>query len=732
MDYKNFSLRAAFSAFFLGVFLFPTTFQAQSKAQRTIIRKASSQESITNMSTRLEREYDAKAITIEQLVAAKGLKKSEKFADGTVISLKDIGTDGTPLYYTTLMDPTSKVSRANTLYKGGILDLDLNGSGLEVGVWDAGTALDTHQEFDTRASKADNSDEISSHSTMVTGTIISSGVKEKAKGVAFAAEAKTYDWTRDKIEVAEAAANGLLLSNHSYGIKSDRVPDWYFGSYIKVSQDWDDIMYNAPYYLMVTAAGNAQNAHDNDLPIYGKTADGFDLLLGFTTSKNGMTIAGANTKFDKNGNLNEANVASYSSFGPTDDGRIKPDLAGDGTAVFSTSSNSNQSYSTSTGTSMATPGVTGSLLLLQQYHEQLYGTYMKAATLKGLALHTADDVQAAGPDYKMGWGVLNSKRAAEVLKEKEYSSLVTEETLTQGQVFSITVKATNDAPLLASISWTDPKGELINRGILNDVTAALTNDLDIRITKNGETYFPWKLNPAKANDRAKKGDNRVDPFERIDIDNASGEYTITVSHKGNLTNGAQNFSLIVSGVEITSCKIDIPEGLHLASATEAVAKIEWDAMDETLFEFQYKDVNDDTWTTGHTWDNHWNLPDLKMGSTYSMRLRAACTQNMTSEFSEELKFEFNGAATEEEKEYVPHTYASELNLSLYPNPAVNQITVDAEISKDAVYSIVTVSGNIIKKGALKGAVNVADLSSGLYVMMVQDYSGIKSSKFYKN
>ena len=196
--------------------------------------------------------------------------------------------------------------------------------------------------------------------------------------------------TKDKIEVTEAAADGLLLSNHSYGIKADRVPDWYFGAYTKVAQDWDKIMYNAPYYLMVSAAGNAQKSRDNESPTYGTTTDGFDVLLGFTLAKNGITVAGVISKIDGNGNLKSADVSAYSSFGPVDDGRIKPDIAGNGGSVLSTDSYSNTSYNTSSGTSMATPGVTGSLLLLQQYNEELYGSYMKAATLKGLALNTAD------------------------------------------------------------------------------------------------------------------------------------------------------------------------------------------------------------------------------------------------------------------------------------------------------------------------------------------------------
>ncbi|MAU27052.1 MAG: peptidase S8 [Muricauda sp.] len=732
MDYKYTVSRTVQIVLFASVLFCTAQLSAQSKDHKKFIQSAYKAKEIQTLASKMRADYDAKHIRLQQFAKENGLPMTAKLSDGTVVSLQDIGVDGTPLFYTTFMDPTSKVSRANELYAGGNLNLDLDGRGLQVGVWDAGIALTSHQEFGARAIKGDAVDEVSAHATMVTGTLISSGVNKKAKGVAFAAEALTHDWTRDKVEVIETAAQGMLLSNHSYGIKSDRVPDWYFGSYIKVSQEWDEIMYNAPYYLMVTAAGNAQNSYDNEVPVYGKAKDGFDLLLGFAVSKNGITVAGANTRIDDKGELKSATVASYSSFGPVDDGRIKPDLAGDGTAVFAASSYGNQSYDSSTGTSMATPGVTGSLLLLQQYHEQLYGTYMKAATFKGLALHTADDVAAAGPDYKMGWGVLNVKKAAEVLKNKEYSSIVNEATLTNGEVYTITVKADGNQPLLASISWTDPKGEFVNRGNLNDATAALTNDLDIRITKDGKTYFPWKLNPAKAADKAIKGDNLVDPYERIDIGDAAGEYTITVTHKGNLVNGAQDFSLIVSGAELTQCRVVAPNGLQLTSATEAVAKFGWDAAEDTLFEIQYKEKGQTEWVTGHTWENTWNIPDLEKGKTYEMRLRAVCTENLVSEFSDVLEFMFNGEATEQTLAYEPLSYPTELSISLYPNPAVNELTVNAELSSDAEFSVVTVSGNIIKKGKINGAINVSDLSSGLYVLMVQDHSGLKSSKFYKN
>src|SRR5690606_20883303 len=125
------------------------------------------------------------------------------------------------------------------------------------------------QEFDDRAIISDRSPETSLPVTLVTGTLISSGVQPNARGSAHRATARIYDWGRDKIEVAEEAAQGLLLSNHSYGILTDRVPDWYFGAYIQVSRDWDKIMYHAPYYLMVNAAGNARHSGDNASPNHG-------------------------------------------------------------------------------------------------------------------------------------------------------------------------------------------------------------------------------------------------------------------------------------------------------------------------------------------------------------------------------------------------------------------------------------------------------------------------------
>ncbi len=707
----------------------------QNRQQALQIQEEYNGSKIQSFTSELKKDFTTSRSKMLSMAKANGWKISETLENGNFVELQDVGPDGAPIYYSTFSDNVSQVSRANALYSNGSLNLDLSGEGMQVGVWDGGVALASHQEFDTRANIGDAGNTVSAHATMVMGTLIASGVKEKAKGVAYKANATTQDWSRDKIEVAEAAANGLLLSNHSYGIKSDRVPEWYFGSYIKVSQDWDKIMFNAPYYLMVSAAGNSQRMGDNSQPIYGKSSDGFDLMLGFAASKNGVTVAAADTRINTDGSLASATVANYSNFGPMDDSRIKPDIAGGGNNIYAANSSSATSYDTSSGTSMATPGITGSMLLLQEYYERLNATFMKAATLKGIVLHTADDVDAPGPDFKMGWGVMNTASAAELITNKDYTSIISEETLNDGETFSITVTADGINPLKASISWTDPAAEYVNRGILNDVTPALVNDLDIRILKDGKEFLPWKLSAANATAAATKGDNYVDPFERVELDNASGEYTIIVTNKGSLKDQSQNFSILVSGIKTNDCKINVPTGVSLDEATEEAVNVTWDAQVDALFEIQHRELGKADWTVDYQYETTNALTGLVKGKTYEVRLRTFCSANVMSEYTSVMEFTFDGTATQIEEEIVMEelSISEPLKLAIYPNPAVEQISIDSAVSQNARFTIVNTMGLTVKTGeASQRKIDVANLAAGLYILTVQDLEGVKSTKFYKS
>lgn len=475
-------------------------------------------------------------------------------AEGVLFELQFITEDGTPIYFQTFNANAAISTRANYLNTGGGLGLNLNGDDLTAHIWDGGLARSTHQEYDgaggnNRFSIGDGTTTLHYHSAHVTGTIMASGVQTAAKGMAWQADAIGYDWNYDTSEATTAASGGMLISNHSYGYGASGIPDSWFGQYGQDAHDWDAIMRNAPYYLMVVAAGNdGQDDTSNGSPLNGQSA--YDKLSGHATAKNNMVVAnGQDATINPDGSLNSVTRNAGSSEGPTDDYRIKPDIMGNGTSLYSTYETSNTAYNSITGTSMASPNVAGTLLLLQEHYVNLHGSFMKAATLKGLALHTADDVAPTGPDAQTGWGLMNAKKAAESLTTAAASSgsaIVEELSLTQGQSYQITVQANGVDPLMASISWTDLSGS-VNNGT-NSSTPALVNDLDIRLS-NGTTYTPWKLNAVNSNT---KGDNTVDPYERIDINGASGTYILTITHKGTLSGGSQNFSLIVTGIVVAS------------------------------------------------------------------------------------------------------------------------------------------------------------------------------------
>ncbi|MCV6631040.1 MAG: S8 family serine peptidase [Flavobacteriaceae bacterium] len=476
------------------------------------------------------------------------LRKTDQ--NGNYMALQHIAVDGTPIYYTTLNHTINEVTRVNHIQQANFANGSLDGSNMSIGIWDAGGVRTGHQEFDQRIAHGDNPSNTHVHATHVAGILLAKGKDSKAKGIATKATATSFDWYRDEIEVLEQAGNGMLLSNHSYGIDPKNVPDWYFGSYIYQAYDWDKIMYNAPHYLVVVAAGNSQGNGYNDSPMYGGSNDDLDLLIGFSLSKNALTVGAIkNSQIDTHGQLLGADMASYSSYGPADDGRIKPEIVTHGSGVYSTSSTTNKAYTLLSGTSAATPGVSGSLLLLQQYYQKEKGKHMQAATLKGLALHTADDLGERGPDPKSGWGALNAKTAAEVIQNEGMRSSIKELELSEGEIYSYIVKSDGKNPLFASISWTDAPGKImVNK--LNDSRAALVNDLDIRIYQNGEEYLPWKLQLHALDNGAVFGDNTVDPYERIQLESAEGSYEIVVSHKGSLLSGKQAFSLIVSGIDL--------------------------------------------------------------------------------------------------------------------------------------------------------------------------------------
>ena len=497
--------------------------------------------------------------------------------DGSISELMKLSPEGLPMYYSTQNVNAAKSTRTNHLNTGGSLGLNLNGQGMVIREWDGGNVRTTHNAFGGRVTVVDDPTNATTvlHSTHVCGTLVAAANPASVKGMAYQATARTFNWTDDGAECISEAEAGMLISNHSYGVpitsSGTTLPSWLIGSYSYDAYAWDDIAYNAPYYLEVMSAGNDGQVNDNPDPIY----NGYDKLVGNKTSKNNLIVASCqDVAAATNGTVVSANIIidSFSSQGPTDDYRIKPDITGNGDNLTSTSNASDTATAVLSGTSMASPNVAGTLLLLQQHYKNVTNSFMRAATLKGLACHTADDGGTVGPDPVYGWGLLNAKKAAETITNNGLTSWISEENLNTGQTYSMTVNSLGGTPLIASITWTDVPGTINSGGLpANDPTPALVNDLDIRVTKNTTTYFPWKLGSSPNFAAIRTGDNNVDNVEQVKIDApTAGQYTIIVSHKRTLVTGNQKYSLVITGISSPFAINSTSDNLTICASQNAV------------------------------------------------------------------------------------------------------------------------------------------------------------------
>lgn len=486
--------------------------------------------------------------------------------NGSTIEIQYIDEFGRPQYYTTDNKYAAATISANRVHPGGGAGLHLNGLGITVREWDGGSALTTHQEFGGRVINVDGvaSDD---HATHVAGTIIASGVKPNAKGMAYYASLRSRDWNNDDSEMATEASYGALISNHSYGYlrgwdwngsswvwhgnpSISTTEDYLFGFYNSESKQWDLIARNAPYFLICKSAGNDRG----DGPGTNPPNDGpYDCIGELGVAKNILTVGAVLDIPGGYSNPSDVIMSSFSSWGPADDGRIKPDIVANGMGLYSPININNSSYDTYSGTSMATPSVSGALALLQEHWQNKTGGNMKAATLKALVIHTADEAGSnTGPDYQFGWGLMNTERAAITISHDQTVNVISEHTLNNGGTYTRNIIAKGNEPLKVTIVWTDVPGTPVSAQ-LDPSTPMLVNDLDLRLTRSGSTYYPWKLNRNNpANAATNNSENNVDNVEVVFISNpvAGGTYTITVDHDGTINGSTQAFSMIISGIPL--------------------------------------------------------------------------------------------------------------------------------------------------------------------------------------
>ena len=543
-------------------------------------------------------------------------------ADGIVISALMEIRDGVPLYNSGFAVEAAQTISTDKLWPGGSTGINLNGTNRTLSMWDQGSPRLTHQEFVTsRVTELDGNATIDLHATAVAGVLAGGGyydvyigtppnnltnIGRAGKGMSYAANLQSRDYFNDTSEMIGAVGtNHTRLSNHSYGRTTGWYQDingiwyWYgyseistnedpkFGLYADVSSNIDWIIGNAPTYLTVWAAGNSVSNRPpieptnhwelfHGQPVYtnwGHPVDGYlggyDTIAEQACSKNGLAVGAVYPLTNGYAGTNSVVWAPFSSCGPTDDGRIKPDVVAAGVGILSTAGVGDGYYYGPPGllgTSFSAPSVAGSVNLLVQYYQQFRpnAPELLASTLKALVIHTADQCGSApGPSYRFGYGLMNTMRAAGLIANDATNGLrnfMKEVMLNNGQFiqFPVVSAGGTNNPLKITLGWTDPPGSANAETNLNNPAIKLVNDLDLRaIAPSGATNFPFVLNPDLTNrsssaraSAATTGDDNRNNIEQVYIANpaTNGTYLVRVTHKGTLTSSQWASILTIGNV----------------------------------------------------------------------------------------------------------------------------------------------------------------------------------------
>jgi hypothetical protein len=403
----------------------------------------------------------------------------------------------------------------------------------------------------------DSSDAPGGHGTHVSGTIVGATESSSNSG-------STYDGLAPNgkiafFDIASGSSNNLAIPSDLKGTllppgynAGARVHSASWGSttttYSSLDEDFDDFMHSYPGMLIVVAAGNCGES-SADCSSYGFYSVGSPAV-----AKNIISV-GASMNYGT-GSIDY--VAYFSSRGPTPDGRIKPDLVGPGFSLTSAKGSGTSAQTCATeslaGTSMATPTIAASALLVREYF--IKGFYpsgsandsdsyspsaalVKAMLINGAVgmsgvLNSDGTVTKLGnpPDYYQGFGRVNLENS---LPFGQLSMVVIDfKELVQGDVyqFNITVISASES-ISITLCWTDPAS---SSGALSN----LVNDLDLSVqsANTSTVYYP----------NGKSSADHVNNVEKIKISGASVGETFIVTVTGYSVQGSQHFALVATGI----------------------------------------------------------------------------------------------------------------------------------------------------------------------------------------
>jgi len=469
---------------------------------------------------------------------------------------------------------------------------NLSGAGVKVLVYDGGTLRTTHVDFQGRVVNGPEPacETVSDHSTHVAGTIGGAGVavannRGMAPGVTIIGHAYNqvigscalsqgflYNDPGDmEQDYTDAITSGAVISNNSIGTNTapNGYPCDWEGNYGATSVVIDSIVRGTPGvtngqpFRVVWANGNERQST--------RCGTTYRTTAPPACAKNHITVGALNA--------NDDSITSFTSWGPADDGRMKPDISGPGcqvggdNGVTSCSSASDTAYAVKCGTSMASPTICGlSALLLEDFRAQYPSRPdFRNSTLKILLAHTAVDNGNAGPDNQFGYGSVRIQPAVDFMRSGNFL----ESEVSQGGTYNVLVVVNPGDPVMkVTLAWDDVPGT-------PNVNPALVNDLDLVVfDPSNNQRFPWTLDLANPGNPALQTQaNHVDNIEQVFVSSPPpGVYRVEV--RGfNVPSGPQPFSLCASP-QLVNCSragvVLLDRARYNCSATATVRVVDCD------------------------------------------------------------------------------------------------------------------------------------------------------------
>ena len=250
-------------------------------------------------------------------------------------------------------------------------------------------------------------------------------------------------------------------------------------------------------------------------------------------------------------------LALFSGRGPTEDGRIKPDLVAPGVRIASASGPGVSDYDTADGTSLSVPAVNGACALIRQYlNEGWYPTgspeeanripHPSSALMRALAVVSTDANlrDHVVPDSAIGWGRIDLDSVLYFAGDTRRLALFDEtDGLATGEFRDYAVRVSDSIPLRACLAWTDTAA-------MPNAERTLVNDLDlIAFSPAGQYYHGNKyfLGQSSSNPIVFDSLNSLECFRVNKPDTSHGGVWLFKVAARNVFTRRQPYALVITG-----------------------------------------------------------------------------------------------------------------------------------------------------------------------------------------